>query len=522
MLSKARRTILAFFAAISFLLQPINPVSSIAVSPTVLEVGSWASNSSRLSASQSRAIQNWLASQIKGDPIKVECVGWFGAKATAKVKNLAKSRAATACAAVKGLVGISGLTLISTNRVTSKKSLTNFVRLSLSTQPKAYGSDLVIPVDQCKISAPSKAFNLSTGFPRPQGNLPYSGVVKALFVPLDFPDYPGVSEINGWAPGIAKSLHDYYAAMSYGKIDFQVTVLPKYVRMKMKVNEYGLATQAKSPMEFNAEAFNSAADNFDISGFDVAYTFVSPETPVGAITWGGAFSNDITTKDGVITNYSGPGLVKAPYGRPLNWIAHETGHLFGFPDLYNRTIASAVVREGGASRFGHWDIMSSTWNEDTQEMIGWFRFLVGWLPDSDVVCFDGSKALSSAVYVNSISGSNGPRLVLIRLSDTEVLAVEKRSASTFAKLNISSSLMPGLLVYYIDGNRSLQKAPLEVVPKEGGTVWNLVVRENGTTYNDPLAVSATLGTNDNAFFRNITVSNLFDAASSTLVGVEIK
>ena len=521
---KARRALLAIFVAIALFPQQLSPVSAISPSPTELEVRSWNSNSSRLTSTQSKTIQNWIVNAVKGDPEKIQCSGWLKAKATAQEKNLAKTRAASVCSKAKALIGGSNITIISTTRVSSNKSLANSVRLSITSLPKAFGRESAIPVSQCKISAPSQTNLLSSGFPMPkEKTLPHSGVIKAVFIGVDFSDYPGVTEVSSWAPGVTKSLHDYFYAMSYGKIDFQSTVLPKYIRMNQKVKDYRLSTKSVSPLEFNSEALNKAADSYDISGYDRAYIFVSPDTPAGLIDWHGEFTGiSVPTSDGVFNSFTGPGLITAPYGNPLQWMAHETGHAFGLPDLYNNSVPSGLNQDGGVTRFGAWDVMSTPWTDYGIEMNGWFRFLLGWLPDSDVVCFDGSKVTNAGINIKSVSEYDSTRLILVKISETEVLAIERRSNSTYAKLDLRTLMTPGILVYYIDGKRSLWNAPLQVVPKVGGSVTDLVVRENGTFYTDPFAVSATLGENDKAYFGRITVSSLYQGSSSTSVGIEIK
>ncbi len=88
-------------------------------------------------------------------------------------------------------------------------------------------------------------------------------------------------------------------------------------------------------------------------------------------------------------------------------ISHETGHLFGLPDLYNTN--GARNSEG----IGHWGLMGSgNWNapDTPAHMEAWSRAELGWVTEvmlpNDTAVAISAVALSDTAYVIPIPSSN--------------------------------------------------------------------------------------------------------------------
>lgn len=132
-------------------------------------------------------------------------------------------------------------------------------------------------------------------------------------------------------------------------------------------------------------------------------------------------------------------------GEPLamGLIAHETGHLFDLPDLYN-TNWQARTSEG----IGHWGLMGTgNWNTPASPAhpMAWSRAQLGWITevliDRDTVLDIGPIEVSDTAYIVPIPDSN------------EYFLLENRQrVGSDAKLK-----GPGLLIWHIDSVLARQR-----------------------------------------------------------------
>jgi M6 family metalloprotease-like protein len=131
---------------------------------------------------------------------------------------------------------------------------------------------------------------------------------------------------------------------------------------------------------------------------------------------------------------------------PIGTVAHETGHVFGLPDLYDTDLSNPQVTQG----IGEWGLMGSgnyarPYSPSRYE--AWSMFEMGW------------------VAVDTLSSGREVRLSPVAMSDTvlylavpgtdEYYLFENRQAqeSDSAQMNPafgSGQKMPGLLVWHID------------------------------------------------------------------------
>ena len=120
---------------------------------------------------------------------------------------------------------------------------------------------------------------------------------------------------------------------------------------------------------------------------------------------------------------------------PIGTVTHETGHLFGLPDLYDVNL----VTEG----LGHWDLMSSG-NEQgpsrPAHMSAWSLSFLGWISEVPLgtaqTVTTGPIEVSDTAFVVPIAGT----------PDSEFFLLENRQRIG------SDSMMagPGLMIYHAD------------------------------------------------------------------------
>jgi M6 family metalloprotease-like protein len=292
-----------------------------------------------------------------------------------------------------------------------------------------------------------------------------SGTIKALVIGIDFPNYPGQTSPADYVAVATKKNSDFFETMSYGAVKFEYTVLPSYVRMTKNAEAYGIGSWGSGNYaEYYREALSNAAVEFEIGGYDVAYVMASPETPSSAITPGPAFPWSEMTSDGAVPLGTATGGM--PDGeRAFRWMAHETGHLFGWVDLYD---VSGNVNPGGSrhTRFGWWDIMSMNWLTFSLEINGWFRFQLGWIKDSDVLCFEQDSLKEVEFSVSNLASQRPRRLAVVRTGQQKAIVIERRSITNYAPM-LGRPALAGVLVYEVDGAQNFQTAPVSIIRKSG-------------------------------------------------------
>jgi M6 family metalloprotease-like protein len=373
------------------------------------------------------------------------------------------------------------------------------------------GANIGTNANKCKITSSGSGWN-SVGFPlsaRFGGGQDWSplrskGTIRALVIGTDFPNYPGQTKPSAYVEEALKTNTQFYETMSYGAVKFDYNVLPRYVRMSKNAEDYGIGAWGRGDyVSYYREALSNAAAEFDIGGYDVAYVMASPQTPTSAITSGPAFPWPESTADGVVPLGAATGAMPLS-DRAFRWMAHETGHLFGLVDLYD---VSGNVNPGGSrhTRFGWWDIMSMNWETFNLELNGWFRFQLGWIKDSEAICFEVDKVIDQVITIPNLASQSANRLAVLRTGQQKVIVIERRSITQYAPMSGNSGF-EGVLVYEVDGATNFQSAPVAIV------------RKSALSIDDPLS-SAALKPGESISISGIEISVSSESATESTVTI---
>lgn len=295
-----------------------------------------------------------------------------------------------------------------------------------------------------------RSFNtdLSAGFPKVRTRLKSYGNIKALIVPLDFTDIPGKDNPVTYFTPIAEGVDRYYNTISYGRVAFDFTILPEYVHMDFPISKYGISNSVGSGDVAGYRTAILAATNkeIDFAAYEAVYFLVPKEMPMSLMGWGPAITAPIDVTGGYIINGATGGADmyfnenNGVAGGTWKWMAHETGHAFGWYD---------EDYQHQSSTLGNWGLMSQSWTNDVIEQNAWDRYLQGWLTDSQIGCTSRSDlATAKTVTINALSENNDQqKAVMIPLSDSKILVMESRRTSS---LDNFKSTIEGLLVYTVD------------------------------------------------------------------------
>lgn len=297
------------------------------------------------------------------------------------------------------------------------------------------------PATRCQLPDVGVNPGMNVGFSKSTDRLRSVGVIKALILPIDFTNLVGTGDPAEVFYPMAADMNKYFNEMSNNQVSFDYKVLPTWHRANFDPAKFNLGTWGSGdPGGYYAAALASADSVVDYSQFDVVYVLSPTSIPWSLIAYGPAFPSIYPTDDGPVKNGTMSGADAYQNGKAWQWMAHETGHLFGIFDLYTVPPQANV--------YGDWDLMSNNWG-DLVELNSWNRYIQGWLADSQVRCLEANQ-LSTAVEV-TITPLNqrdaGIKSAVVRLSDTEVLVAEVRRNGGYDRLDTANE---GVLVYKVD------------------------------------------------------------------------
>lgn len=320
--------------------------------------------------------------------------------------------------------------------------------------------NLVSPAS-CRLADPNAAqTGLSIGFPRVSHRLKSTGEIRIGVVFVDFPDSIATrttsSVFSLFSPGAEERFRD----MSYGKANFVLIPLHKWIRMGNPSSTYLLERRNLNFIhEFNFinEALAKASNQLDWQTIDGFLVISNPDTElidVGpAFTANHPYWAERGTGYGLMNGArSGADILRWPSG----WVNHELGHAMGLLDLYAYV---DLLYPNSFHRFVGWFSMmgNAVQGSGAPEYFGWERWSLGWIDDSQVGCL---KSGTVTIDIDPIEQPGGTKMLVVPLGDHRVLVIESRR-----KLGHDAMLLKeGVLVYLVDLSVASGMGAIRVLP----------------------------------------------------------
>ncbi|MET9363743.1 M6 family metalloprotease domain-containing protein [Streptomyces sp. NPDC006632] len=322
------------------------------------------------------------------------------------------------------------------------------------------------PLDPCRIPA-TLGVQMSEGMPTPPGYAHSTGIVRALTLMIDFPDAQGSGTALSRYKEFFPQTSNWFRNASYGRLDYRPEApIPQWLRMPKAFSAYGI--DRGSPYEpgyhrLVQDMIAAAGSRVNFSKYDLVNVLVTPNAGPSAldtvlsVTFSG--NEDAPYADGVpLSNtsfvYSRQDDGSGSYSQTgYRVLPHENGHVFGLPDLY-------TAQGGGA--VGHWDIMSEDWGANN-DMLGWHKWKLGWLDNSQVSCVTGTGEGQYALTPLSTEG--GPKLLFVPVTKDSGYAVEVRTQTG----NDEAVCKPGVLIYRVDATIDTGRGPVTISDSEPTT-----------------------------------------------------
>jgi hypothetical protein len=337
------------------------------------------------------------------------------------------------------------------------------VKNLLSSDPRITPLSKLTSMDICKTvdKTPDYAWGGKilhrNGFPRPDFSVAGKKSAKILVVPIIFNDLPfreekiqrgqifssDVDLLNETIPLIKES----FKTLSVQRFEVEIDVLPKSQWLVFNRDNPLSGVWGVDNFTTLMEIIEKEKPDFNFDGYDT-FAFISGNGLPGQMGLGSAQASHPRVKNSK-SGFMNAILMLGGITNTTLWV-HEFGHsLFSFEDLYLFSQASSgTTRQklGDVSVPSKWDLMSDS---SKVSLLGWNKFLIGWLYDSEVRCISEQK--STIHYLSNRETSNDTKLLTINLAPGVTLAAEAKNASGTDK---------GLLLYLIDTYTSHGEGPV--------------------------------------------------------------
>ena len=337
------------------------------------------------------------------------------------------------------------------------------VKNLLSSDPRITPLSALTSMDICKTvdKTPDYAWGGKilhrNGFPRPDTSVAGKKSAKILVVPIIFNDLPfreekiqrgqvfssDVDLLNETIPLIKES----FKSLSVQRFEVEIDVLPKSQWLVFDRDNPLSGVWGVDNFKTLMEIIEKEKPDFNFDGYDT-FAFISGNGLPGQMGLGSAQASFQRVKNSK-SGFMNATLMLGGITNTTLWV-HEFGHsLFSFEDLYLFSQASSgTTRQklGDVSVPSKWDLMSDS---SKVSLLGWNKFLIGWLYDSEVRCISEQK--STIHYLSNRETSNDTKLLTINLAPGVTLAAEAKNASGTDK---------GLLLYLINSYTSHGEGPV--------------------------------------------------------------
>lgn len=280
------------------------------------------------------------------------------------------------------------------------------------------------------------------------------GKIRAIMLFARFPDAESEESTRDLYNRLIPEGAAFLERASYGEMSLSVDVRHRWIPMERPSTSPSYDQSKWAPHKtYVAEVVRKADKDIDFSKYDIVYIVGSrnkgtPKSP----TWLARPGDGIRAGSGEVRH-------AVTFGndcRNRNWgwqtLAHETGHVFGLPDLYNHKVDTPRYKDF-QRHVGCWDVMG---NQQTgSEYLAWHKYKLGWLSDQNVLI---ARKTSGTGLVTPINEKGGIKAIVVPFSDVEAYVVEVRSRDGGTKAE------PGVLCYRVSLTIRDGHGPIQVIP----------------------------------------------------------
>jgi M6 family metalloprotease-like protein len=357
-------------------------------------------------------------------------------------------------------LALAGVMLLTSGALPAGASSTSNVK-TFAQSPRASA------VEPCKIqTGPSENSVTRSGFPQhPDYVLNKSRpVIQLIYVDASNLQHSAKPSTDAkfWINGAGKFLND----MADGNTKFQWRYENKYFRLAKPIERYGLTRNGGgNPAEFVQAAIDASDADIDFTNVDFVVAVLPPNVSRSQVDYSPAIpltkSSPFKTDEGLVYRGTLAG-VDTRWDEGYLLIAHEIGHLLGLQDLYSFEWKPGDTYDDQFKYLGQFDNMNFA-PGDSREWIGWSRWLLGFLSDSQVRCIGETSVTRQKLTAISSSAKN-PKIAVIPTGPHKAVVIESRRNQRHDSK--ASSVSNGLLVYQVDATKRSGFGPVRIVKQK--------------------------------------------------------
>jgi len=283
----------------------------------------------------------------------------------------------------------------------------------------------------------------SLGFPLNQSGSKAIGTINLGLVAADFANFQGkTAELDKLSTQISE-FNKWLSFQSGGRLVASWQFPKQWLRLPKNAAEYGVVGfDPLSHDAINSDIIRASDPYINYSNMDELFVYFPDsltDSEPNRNPFDGVLSQiggtNVTTSEGTIKHLKGSGTVSKQnqYGLlPTLWAlwAHDLLHTIGVE--------------------GHNPVESFTLESEDyldQVVSAWNQYLLGWLSDSQIACFELSSLDGNEIDLVPLQDSGpGYRVAIVPLSETRAIVVESHRAVGYAK-DLGAS---GVLVYLTD------------------------------------------------------------------------
>ena len=302
----------------------------------------------------------------------------------------------------------------------------------------------------------------NTAYPRP------ARALDAVMVFLSFPDAAPRTTPGELAADHFPATSRFFEQASYGKFTLRPHPLRQWIRMPQPSTAYAIQRDwsASRRAAYLRDALTAVDGLVDFSRYDVVYFVADPDAPGVDSDATKVVNLDVPLRaDGTDIRRVVTVFEQHPPDRLV--LAHETGHVFDLPDLYQRPVDG----KGDWDTFvGDWDLMGSQFGL-SPDLFAWHKWKLGWLEPRQVACVRGSTRLTlEPLGAGAVAGAGtagaasfglgrGTKLAVVRTGPDSALGFEARGAVG----NDTATCREGVLVYRVNAGSPSGGGPVQVL-----------------------------------------------------------
>jgi len=308
------------------------------------------------------------------------------------------------------------------------------------------------------------------------------GSINAIMLFVDFPDVPENTNTDQIREKVAGKSQEWFKEESYSKINLTINTISGWRRMPKESHSYG---QISSCFNLHKTYITDALNLFpDISFCPDYIVYIVAPPNVGnnlniSPTWRPNIGDGVQLPNGEIRHVVT--FCKDAYTRDYRVLCHETGHIFGLPDLY---LYGKHFPDDRNPVTG-WDVMSCV--DCGRHFLGWHRYKLGWLSDSNMVELSfGTIIVKLTSFLKKEGG-----IKMIKITDPE----DPHHKSHIIELSqgigrFEETMNEGLLVYSIDCSLPGGEGPIQILSatskNTSDTSSNITIKSNCCKSHAPL------------------------------------